>query len=1112
MVRSYSSRTTIFRDDTPRSVSRCSHGNWLTPRVAQSSLSKFTRRIRTGVAHEEPLLGAGPLRGEPLGADRLADRALDLAREQVVAPPQKGRLRAPLLARLNETRRVLAEARERLSAYAADDGDVGPAGEWLLDNFHVVEEHIREVHESLPRGYYRELPVLANGQLAGYPRVYELAITLISHTEGRVDLDSLDLFAAAFQREAPLTIGELWAIPAMLRLGCLESVRRMTLRTVERIDELRDADMWAERIEEAAEDGVRAMRRVLEALVVSPQQRTPTMVARLFQRLRPIRGAHTALLHMKSWLGDDSLSAEDAIAQSTRRLALTQLMMANSIRSLLAITHTDWRVFVEGQSGMEAVLRDDPSGFYPLMTFATRDHYRHVVERIARRVGADEPSIARRVVELARGAETVAGDDARRRHVGYYLVDHGLPLLERASGYRPGTREAVHRWILRRASLCFGGGIVAATIAVLAVVVRIGGSATANALVLALAFAALPALDVAIAIVNLLITALVPPRLLPKLDFDAPRGIPADRQTTVVVPVLLGSVASAAEALQHLEVQYLANRDQHLQFALLSDYTDSPTATRDDDAAILAAVEAGIQELNDQYAPETQDAFFLFHRARQWNAQQGTWMGWERKRGKLGQFNRLVRGGDNTFECVVGRVAALTACRYVITLDSDTVLPPGAARVLVGTLAHPLNRAVYNARAGRVTRGYGILQPRVSVSLPSANGSRFSAINAGHPGVDPYTTAVSDVYQDLYGEGSFTGKGIYDIDAFEQATHGRFPENTLLSHDLIEGSYARAGLVTDVVLYDDYPAHYLSYVQRKRRWTRGDWQLLPWLMPLVRNGGRLERNSLSMLSRWKIFDNLRRSTVEIAQLAMLFAGWTLLPHLALRWTFIALGMMAAPWAGSVLLGLLRPPLDATWRSYYAGAWRDALVAAQQFVLAVVFLPHQAWVAAAAIMKTLWRLTVSRRHLLEWQTAKRTVRSLSGATASVVVAMWPAIVIGLLAMRWSPLGALWAASPFVAVVLSRRMTPSVDRLATEARVVALRYARLHWEYFAHFITRETHWLVPDNVQEDTTQVIAMRTSPTNNIGLQTGATSERITTSASSMPRTWPRAWSARSTR
>ncbi|HEX9937366.1 MAG TPA: hypothetical protein VGB15_09590, partial [Longimicrobium sp.] len=916
--------------------------------AARSSYRAVSRALLRTPAEPAELL-AGPLRGELLGADDLDGRARAVAKAQRVGARGRGARHTPLLARLAGTRRILDDAHARLAAAAGAGADVGPAGEWLLDNFHVVREHVREVRESLPAGYYRELPELQGGRLAGYPRVYELAITLISHSEGRVDPENAGRFVAAFQEVAPLTLGELWAVPAMLRLGLLESVRRMALRSVQRLDEVEAADAWAARIDAGVGEGERAQVVALRAFTAGHPPLTPIFVSRLLHQLRL---GHGALPALEGWIAGEGLTAEQAAAQATQRTALTQVMMANSITSLRGIALVDWRAFVERHSPVEAELRADPAGVYAAMTFATRDRYRHGVERIARRGGRGESEVARAAVALAASAS--AAGDPRRGHVGWWLIDEGCDELERAQGYRPTPGERAHRRVLRHPDAVFVGGMLAGTAAALAALLWLAGpqARTGSAVIaVVLLIAALLAADIAVGVVNQLAAAFLPPRLLPRLDLHENGGIPPELRTAVVVPTLFDGARAVREALEHLEVQYLANREPNLHFAVLGDFTDAAAETLPGDAAIVAAAADGVRALNARYAAGADDAFYLFHRPRRWNPREGVWMGWERKRGKLAEFNRFVRGGARgAFSAIVGDVAALAGVRYVITLDADTVLPPGAAARLVGALAHPLNRAGFDPRVGRVTRGYGILQPRVGVSLPSAHASRFAAIHSGHPGVDPYTTAVSDVYQDLYGEGSFTGKGIYDLDAFEQATHGRFPENALLSHDLIEGSYARAGLATDLELYDDYPARYLTHARRRHRWIRGDWQLLRWLGPRVPGpgprgtgdgergtaeegegtaergegaAGSLEPNRLSLLSRWKILDNLRRSTVEIAQLAFLAAGWLFLPGSPLRWTILGVLAIAAPWIVSLLLAALRPPRDRSWRAYYAAVGRDA---------------------------------------------------------------------------------------------------------------------------------------------------------------------------------------------
>lgn len=1064
--------------------------------------TRFARLFRRAAPPED--FTTGPIRGELLGEEHLAERARTLARAQEVDVSRSPRLSARLLARLQNTRGVLADAHARILRANADGVDVGAAGIWLLDNYHVVQEHIQEVRATLPRGYYRELPELASGAMAGYPRVYDVAIALISHTEARVDLENTELFVEAFQSVRRLSVGELWAMPAMLRLGLIESVRRMALRVAERLDEVEQADIWAERMQGAGRVGEQELTSEFDRLHETRPRPSATFISRF---LREVRDA-ASLIPLLEWTRSEGVNADDAVVASTQQLAITQLIMANSITSLRALGGRDWREFVERQSAMERVLRRDPAGVHAQMTFETRDRYRHVVERIAKGTGQDEVIVAEWAIRLAESA-VQTGDALPRQHVGYYLEDAGLSQLEQRVGYAPSVFERFYRFMRRHPTRVFIAGVAIATTGALLALLALAGDAVGSAWPLVVAFAFIPANDIAVSFVNQLVTAFLPTQMLPRIDFEH-TGIAKDFRTVVVVPTLFDSVEDVRETLAHLEVQYLANRDAELQFAVLSDFTDAATETLEEDEAIITQALAGVRDLNERHSP-SQDVFHLLHRVRQWNASEGVWMGWERKRGKLAQFNRLAQGGGTSaFKFASENAAQLQGVRYVITLDADTMLPPGAARELVGTMAHPLNQPQYDPGNGRVIRGYGVLQPRVGVSLPSANRSRFASIMAGVPGVDPYTTAVSDLYQDLFHEGSFTGKGIYDVEAFELATEGRFPENTLLSHDLIEGNYARAGLVTDIVVYDDYPTRYLSWTRRKHRWMRGDWQLLPWLAPKVPGPNGPERNRLSLLSKWKILDNMRRSVVDIAALAFLLAGWTILPGSALRWTLLVFAAIAAPWIIAILITALRPPSDKSWRSYYRAAAEDALVSAKQAGLAILFLPHQVWTAGDAIVRALYRLTVSRKKLLQWQSARAAERLNANDQQTVRAAMQPALTLVLLLAvavtaheywkrahalpdyPWSGelismfavwgVTALWLTSPRVARLISAPIRTSRSVLSNSAKADAMRYAELHWKFFEKFANEETHWLAPDNFQEDPAPVVAMRTSPTN-IGLQ-----------------------------
>ena len=1023
----------------------------------------------------------------------------------------------PLLSRLAESRRILDDARHEL-ALASDRGvDISPAGEWLLDNWYVILEHIREIGASMPRGFYRELPKLASGPLAGFPRVYELAIELIAHTEGHLELSTIDLFTREFQRVSLLTVGELWAIPTMFRLGLVENIRRMALRVTARTREVELADDWARRLREASERAPQSLADELAAFVDSHPPLSPAFVTRFLQQIRSYQTDFTPLLWLEQWMAEDGMSHEAAAASSNQRLAITQITVANSITSLRAIGRLDWQGFVESQSVVEQVLREDPAGVHARMTFETRDRYRHVIERIAKRTRRAEIDVARAAISLARDAALRAPDDARTAHVGYWLIDEGAPELEAVTDYAPTVRERIHRTVLSHPSAIYFVSILLLLLGFLGLLVAVLPPAGPGMMLAVALVALIPASEMAVNAVNQLVTWLVRPRIIPKLDMRE-HEIPPEFRTVVVVPTLFPSTDAVREALEHLEIQYLANRDPRLHFALLSDFTDAHAETLPDDEEILAGAVGGIRSLNDRYAGGSDDVFYLFHRARRWNERQGVWMGWERKRGKLAQFNAFLRGSaQDAFATIVGDVQTLRTARFVITLDSDTVLPHDAAQILVGTLAHPLNRPVLDESRGVVVRGYSILQPRVGVTLTSAHRSRFAAIHSGHPGVDPYTTAVSDVYQDLFGEGSFTGKGIYDLDAFERATEGRFPENALLSHDLIESAYARAALVTDLEVFDEYPARYLTYTRRKHRWIRGDWQLLPWLLPRVPASGGREHNVLGAIQRWKIFDNLRRSTIEIAQLTLLLLGWMVLPGSPWLWTIVGLTAIGFPWAFNTVLAVIRPPRGTSWRAYYAAVARDAVMSLNQLAIALLFLPHQAVVSADAILRTMWRLLISRRNLLEWQTASQSERATPRALLEVWKRMAAAVLIAVIvaglvvgiAIRgmppyvpsfaaaragenpgaWLlflvctiPLVAAWIGSPNVAHALSAPAVQRVLRLAADQRAQSMRYALLHWRFFEQFVTDDTNGLAPDNFQEDPEPVVASRTSPTN-IGLQ-----------------------------
>ncbi len=1025
-----------------------------------------------------------PFRDELLSVERLDERARSLAARFTVDPSR--RAARSVLPRFDDNVRTLREAYRTLADDVHRGEFVTAAAEWILDNYHLVATQIRDVRQNLPRGYYRELPKLAGRDQAGTARVYALAVELIRHSDSRLDRARLVRWLDAFQAVAPLTIGELWAWPSMLKLALVENLRRLADETVAAHAARRAADDHVARID-AAGKGVPPPL---------PRQLHPALVVQLLQRVReygPRLGAVRSSLD--AHLAERQATADETVRAEHQREAAAQVSVANVITSLRLCSALDWTQFVETVSLVERVLQRDPAGVHGRMEFLSRDRYRQAVEELADPSGEAQVRVALRAVESARAVAETEGTAARAAHVGHHLIGKGRRELEADVAWRPGLVQRLRRFAFAHATVAYLGSISLATAALAgtgAAYARHAGAA--GWLLVGVTFLlVLPASEVALAVVQRLAARFAPPRRLPRLDLSA--GIPEESRTLVVVPTLLTSVEGVEAQLEHLEVLALGNLDPHVHFAILGDFSDAVARDMPGDDAILGAARGGIEALNARLGDGRGDRFFLLHRARQWNAGERAWMGWERKRGKLEELNRLLRGAtDTSYDVQVGELGVLPRVRYCITLDADTRLPRDGARKLVGVISHPLNRPVFDPRSGRVTEGYGILQPRVSVTTSSAAGSRFARIFAGHTGVDPYTTAVSDTYQDLFGEGSFTGKGLYDVDAFTAAMDGRVPDNMLLSHDLFEGLHARTGLVTDVEVVDDYPSSVLAHSRRQHRWTRGDWQILGWLLPFVATRAGLARNRLPLIARWKILDNLRRAQVAPATLLLLLLAWTVLPGSPAAWTFLALSSLAFPLLGVGLEALAGARPRQPPRAFVRGLAEDGLGAATRVLLQLAFLANQAWAMAHAIVITVVRLAITRRRLLEWETAAASAARGAGLTpgagarsflvemaASPVIALAGALLISALhpgaLLVAAPVLTLWALAPLIAYRLSQPMAERNLELGPEDRDFLLGVARATWTYFEAFMGPDDHFLPADNVQEAPARV-AHRTSPTN----------------------------------
>jgi len=1013
-------------------------------------------------------------------SQRLAENAANLA--QSLSVSREMRPRGPsFLNRLHDTERELEWANGSLTMSSEVHHAFTLSAEWLLDNAYLIREQATDLRRSLPQKSYGELPLISSGPDAGLPRVYRAASEMVTESGGTLEADVIQRFLTAFQAVAPLDIGELWALPLMLRLQLLESLRALAIQVQRQQSESEQADFWANRLIAAARYSSARLLKVMEQLIERHSEPNAHFASELIAHLYY---EEAALPLVSSWL-ERALRAPlvEIIQQEHRREAVQQTALANVITSCRRLAHLQWRELFQANSWAESKLAADPAEGYSRQDFETRDRCRGAVEEIARWSKCSEQKTIDDVLALARAAT-----DEVARNVAYYLIDEGRPSLEQTTGARVPVAERTRRWLRAHATSAYLASVFLFTVALTAVpLVLIGGSVSAATIALLGLLVIVPASELAVLAVNYFVTLFLPPQALPKMSFEK-EGIPDDCRTLVVVPTLLSTPGAIQNELNRLEVRYLGNTDANLRFALLSDFADAPQQDMPEDAECGDIAARGIQELNQRHGP---GHFFLFHRGRAWSESEQRWIGWERKRGKIEQLNRFLMGESapelEGFLCAGDR-EQLEGIRFVITLDADTQLLRDTARRMIETLAHPLNQARLSLDGRRVTRGFTIIQPSVSASLPSATATWFSRIFADPRGIDPYTHAVSDVYQDLFGEGSYHGKGIYDLRMFHRVLSERFPAAHLLSHDLLEGSYVRVGLATDIELLDVFPSSYIAWWSRQHRWIRGDWQIIDWLKTRVpESGGKVKSNLLSTFNRWKIFDNLRRSLVPPAMVALLLAGW-FLTSAPILWSLLIVGLFLWSVLNSFLSLIFHPPPPGT------RFWREPRDRFLRSLFTMIFLPDYAGMALDAIIRVAFRRIRSHRRLLEWETAQDAhQRAKNRQRQFVLTRLWIPAACALLfaaAMGRGPvtIGAmtlfllLWATFP-LAVILIDRPARSLRGgiLTADDRRFLRGAARRTWRYFDDFVGPQTSWLPPDNVQETPTREIFLRTSPTN-IGL------------------------------
>ncbi len=1030
-----------------------------------------------------------PLRMELFSLDQRRERGHVLGQEHHAGKRLQGG--DTLLKRLHDNEAVLRKVHRTLVDDVNEKKQITPVGEWLVDNFYVIEEQISLAQRHLPRNYLLELPRLSNPGRMGIPRVYDLAEHIIAYGDSRVEVTDVSVLITAYQEVTPLRLGELWAIPIMLRLALIENIRRMAVLAAKCRDDREIASRWADALIKVDEKDPKSLVLVLADMARAQPVLTGSFVAEFKRKLQG-RGAgmKLPLQWVEQNLNEQDRSVDQVVNEENHEQAVLEISMRNCITSLRGLNVTDWNEFVETMSKVEAVLRKDPGDVYGKMDFATRDDYRRVVERLAKKSGKEETTVAACCLDLAREAALTAGKTAAPAHVGYYLVGPGERELRLVLGHRGGISDFLREASTRLSLLLYLGAITVLTAIFSAVTIWLthAGGVRGDMLLVMSVLLVFTCCHLAVGLVNYLATQLVRPHSLPRLNFR--KGIPAEHRTLVVVPVLLGNEKSVGKLLRALETHYLNNRGANIHFGLLTDFPDAPQETMPEDERLLNLCRLGIIKLNDRYPDDGGDNFFLFHRPRTWNESERVWMGWERKRGKLEDLNRYLRGVEQPFSCIEGTPHMLSNVKYVITLDADTQMARESAWQLVGTMAHPLVRPVYDGRLGRVTSGHGILQPRVDATLSGAHRSMYARMSASEIGIDPYTRASSDVYQDLFDEGSFIGKGIYDVDIFDRGLGRRFPDNKILSHDLLEGCVVRSGLINDVKLYEDPPATYLMDVDRRHRWVRGDWQIASFLAAKeIRGGRKINTKPLNVLSQWKVFDNLRRSLVSIVIFLLLVFGFVVLRSPGLYLAVVA-AVFLLPVAVAGLWGLFRKSPDKTFRQHLRNSLSSTGKQAVQSIFKFSCVPFEAYFSADAIIRSLWRQVISHRLLLQWNPSDNSIKKDYTHFLPILGRMWAGPVAAI-AMTWLiadvnpdllwyavPLLLLWCLSPLFVTWLSKPR-PVVRESLTEKQETFLRHAaRRIWLFFETFVTEAENHLPPDNYQEYPVGRIAHRTSPTN----------------------------------
>ncbi|NOH15216.1 cyclic beta 1-2 glucan synthetase [Clostridium cochlearium] len=952
-------------------------------------------------------------------------------------------------------------------------GEIIPAGDWLLDNLYLIEKEYKNIKNDVREMYYRNIPNIKSGYMKCYPRIYYVAKKIVKQNNGKLTKENIEKYIEDFQKHTVLTSSELWALPTMLKIACINSTSKIVKEMVyaqkekNRAKKLVETLLQNENNENAINDAIRRDEDFslyfVEALI------------------KGIRNNSIENQTIYNWINEkldmEDKNIKDIILVEHKNQAFFKMILGNNITSIREVGIINWNTSFEKLSKLDYILNTDPANVYKNMDFKSKDYYRNKIERIAKKTNLGEGFIARKAIECAK-ENVEQRDKTYLNHVGYYIIDNGIGCLKEKLKHKDigiskidslnlDNKTNYYTWFIR---------ITTIILSILIAYYNLYKNYTPLwKFIVGVLILIIPMSEIVISILNWILNNYLEPDFIPKIEFK--KDIPKEYSIMVVIPTLVNSKKRVSELMEDLEVYYLANRSENIYYGILADFKDSDKKEEEGEDEINKFALEETKRLNKKYSKNGKNIFYFFNRYRQFNEKQGVWLGWERKRGKLEEFNRLIRGDKETsYNVISGDIKNLYEVKYIITLDADTQLPMGMAKKLIGAMAHVLNTPYIDYKNKKVLRGYGLMQPRIGVGVLSGNKTLFSKIFSGETGIDTYTCAVSDIYQDLFGEGIFTGKGIYDVDIFNYMLKDEIPENSVLSHDLLEGSYVRTALVTDLELIDGYPAYYNASCKRLHRWVRGDWQLLPWIF---------KKNSLNKLSIWKMKDNLRRSLLTPSIVVLIILSLILFPKPEM-WLSIAIISFLTP-----VLFNISEITNTSLKDISIIAklenWKMSLI---QFFLMFSFIPYKSYVMIDAISRSLYRMFISKKNLLEWQTAADVEAKSGKSIKDYIKTMWIgsfiAVLVSLIAFYKStnlglllfPSCIIWFFSPCIAYYISKDIIEDTYELNKDEKMLLRRFSRKIWAYFEDFAEEESNWLVPDNYQEEPQKGVAYRTSPTN----------------------------------